>query len=399
MARVIDFSLPNTREQRLLRFAPIIEFLDQHPEFKPPVCRQAMWWNIVPERGYMDLMMSPWGNYYYGKLCNMNWKHQLFYGGEEYSPTFIREFYSNIEIVHSEEKPGFYVRMNGDILHVSPGMFGQSIGLPHTWYENCDYRMKKWYNSNKPVYDDVYQFSQVLSPCVEANNGTLDTYQFCNNQALVLMWMATNIFGYEDLSRVDSNMCQILHELHNNEPCYQLCFRIVKTILDVIFSNRALCVLPGTITKMVAFFRPEWLEGYGDWVPIRPMTPLHPVLRLARPMSYSPGIMDKWRMRSLTIPHAPINDTDLIAHLPDNQQRAWRFVFGHVDREEGVVVDHNGEAINPPPFRMKLNYISNFVINKTDFPWYFDWYDPSEDEWENNSENYSLSDGSSDSNI
>ena len=62
-------------------------------------------------------------------------------------------------------------------------------------------------------------------------------------------------------------------------------------------------------------------------------------------------------------------------------------MFGHVDRENGVVHDHNGEPINPPPFRMKLNYISNFVINKMDFPWYFDWYDPSEDEWESDFEN------------
>jgi hypothetical protein len=288
--------------------------------------------------------------------------------------------------------------MHEDIMYVCPGMIGQSLGLPHTWYENCNYKMERWYNSNKPAYD-VLKFSQMLSPCLEANSGALDTHQFCSNQALVLMWMASNIFGYEDLSRVDDKMCQVLYELQNNEPCYQICFRLVNTILDVFLSNRSLCVLPGIITKMVAFFRPEWLDHYYDWVPIRPMTPLHSVLRLARPISYFPGIMHKWRMRCLTIPHAPTNDLDLIEHLPENQQRAWRFVFGHVDREEDVVVDHDGEPINPPPFRMKLNYISNFVINKMDFPWHFDWYDPSEDEWENNSENNSLSDGSSDSNL
>ena len=253
MAVLEDFTYPNTKEKRLFRFENIIKFLDEHPEFKPAVCRQAMWWNIVPEWGYMDLMVSPWGSYFFDKLSDMNWKNLLFYGNEFYSPTFVREFYKNIEIVHSEEKPAFYVRMNGDILYVTPGMFGQSLGLPHTWYENNNYRMDKWYNSNKPVYD-VLRFSQMLSPCVEANNGSLDTNQFCNNQALVLMWMATNLFGYEDPSRVNDNMCQVLYELQNNDPCYQIFFRIVNTILDVIFLNRSLCVLLGIITKMVAFF-------------------------------------------------------------------------------------------------------------------------------------------------
>jgi hypothetical protein len=63
MGEPIDFSYPDTKEKRLRLFANIIEFLDDHPEFKPPVCRQAMWWNIVPERGYMDMMVSPWGSY------------------------------------------------------------------------------------------------------------------------------------------------------------------------------------------------------------------------------------------------------------------------------------------------------------------------------------------------
>jgi hypothetical protein len=36
------------------------------------------------------------------------------------------------------------------------------------------------------------------------------------------------------------------------------------------------------------------------------------------------------------------------------------------------------------------------VINKMDFPWYFDWYDPSEDEWENDLDDCSSS-GSNDS--
>ena len=104
-------------------------------------------------------------------------------------------------------------------------------------------------------------------------------------------------------------------------------------------------------------------------------------------------------MRCLTIPHAPTNDLDLISHLPENTQTAWRFVFGHIDEAEGVVVDHNGEPLNPPHFRLKLNYISNYVLNKWDFPWHFDWYDTSEDEWDNNSEGYSTSIGSSNSNI
>ncbi|KAF5181078.1 hypothetical protein FRX31_029335, partial [Thalictrum thalictroides] len=185
-------------------------------------------------------MNSPWGNYFFEKLSNMEWTNLLYSGNETYSPTFIREFYRNIEIVHSEERPGFYVRMHGDILYVCPGMIGQSLGIPHTFYENHNHMMEKWYNSNKPVYD-VLKFSQILSPCVEGNSGTLDTNQFCNNQALVLMWMASNIFGYEDPSRVDDNMCQLLYELQSNEPCYQICFRLVTTILDVIFSNRALC--------------------------------------------------------------------------------------------------------------------------------------------------------------
>ena len=80
-------------------------------------------------------------------------------------------------------------------------------------------------------------------------------------------------------------------------------------------------------------------------------------------------------------PPSPINDDDLLAHLPQDRKVFWTFMFGHVDSENGVVLDHNGEAINPPPFRMKLNSISNFVINKMYFSWYFDWYDPSEDEW------------------
>jgi hypothetical protein len=69
------------------------------------------------------------------------------------------------------------------------------------------------------------------------------------------------------------------------------------------------------------------------------MMTLNHVLRISRLLSYAPGIIHKWRLRYITIPHAPRNDQDFLSNILHELQDFWTFMFGHINYKEGVKVD------------------------------------------------------------